>query len=272
MEPPPAAATGVETAAYSKELPPEQSAKLCLATATQMDRSGQEVPAIQLYEKARAENPKYQYIAHRLAVLYDRQGHFPKALEEYQKALKMAPRDPDLLNDMGYTHYNHGRFKEAEDFLRLALQQNPKHERAWVNLGLTLGMQERYGDSFDAFKRAVPPAQAHCNLAFVLTAQKKREEAKQEYRKALRLDPNLGLARAALEKLEKAPTEGATAEAKKPAAPAQTARKPVRPKGAVGGGWVMDPDAPKKQPAAADKKPATGTPPRPLPILPSKAS
>jgi hypothetical protein len=45
-------------------------------------------------------------------------------------------------------------------------------------------------------------AKAYSNVAFVLTAHGKKEEAKQYYREALRHDPSLAIARLSLEKLE----------------------------------------------------------------------
>ena len=61
---------------------------------------------------------------------------------------------------------------------------------------------ERYGKALEAFQHAVCPAEAHSNLAFTLTTQGKREEAKQAYRQALAMEPNLLIARQALAKLE----------------------------------------------------------------------
>jgi Tfp pilus assembly protein PilF len=186
-----------------KELPPAQAANLCLDAAKEMENGHAEVQAIGLYEKARLDDPRKEpLVCRRLAVLYDRQGNFEKSLQEYQRALQLSPKDADLLNDLGYSYYSHGKLEEAEKYLRQALASKGNHPRAWVNLGLTLGAQGRFGDSLEAFLKAVPPAQAHCNLAFLLTTQKMWEQAKQEYRKAIELDANMVMARAALDRLE----------------------------------------------------------------------
>jgi Tfp pilus assembly protein PilF len=169
-----------------------------------MEKGGLYAEAAGLYEKARKEYPRYASVSRRLAVLYDEQGNFTRAEEEYHKALELTPKDPDLLNDLGYSWYCRGNWAEAEKYLRQALAADPKHKRAWINLGLTLGQQQRYADSLEAFAHAVSPAQAQCNLAFVFTTQGKRDEAREAYRKALELDGSLGLARAALDKLEHA--------------------------------------------------------------------
>ncbi len=124
-------------------------------------------------------------------------------MEEYKLLLSKSPRDADLLNDIGYCYYNQGKWSEAEKFLRQALAVNAKHARAWINLGMALAQDHRYQESLEAFTKVVNPAQAQCNLAFIWLTQGKREEAVAAYRQALAMEPNLGVARAALERLER---------------------------------------------------------------------
>jgi tetratricopeptide (TPR) repeat protein len=190
------------TASAKPELSPASSAKANLKLAEVMEKNGHLADAAFHYEKARQSDPGL-HIAGRLARLYDRLGNESRALAEYQRALKENPRDADVLASLGYFYYARGQWPEAEENLRHALSVNPRHQRAWVNLGLTLGEQGQYAESLDAFRRAVSEAEAHSNLAFVLTTQGKREEAKQEYRRALELEPNLVIARRALDKLER---------------------------------------------------------------------
>jgi Flp pilus assembly protein TadD len=173
-----------------------------MRTAQELEKAGAVSQAIYLYEKARTDNPRLREASWRLAVLYDRLGDATRSMAEFQKLLERNPRDAEVLNDLGYSYYNHGQFDHAEKYLRQALAANPKQARAWVNLGMVLGEQGRYQDSVDAFSHAVPPPQAQCNVAFLLVTQGKREEAKNAYRRALSLDPNLVVARAALDKLE----------------------------------------------------------------------
>ena len=96
------------------ELPPKETAKLCVATAEQMQKQGHPDQAIFLLEKARENDPSLPKIAHHLALLYDAQGDGTRALSEYQKAVAATPKDPDLLNDFGYYHYRRGDLAEAE--------------------------------------------------------------------------------------------------------------------------------------------------------------
>lgn len=204
------------------ELAPQESAKLCLAAAQTMDREGRIGDAIPLYVKARQLDASNRTVCRRLAVLYDRTGNFPQAGKEYNEALRLAPRDATVLNDLGYSNYCQGRLNEAEQYLRKAIEIDPKQDRSWVNLGMVLATQGRYDDGLAAFEKAVPESQAHCNLAFIQTAQGKRVEAANSYRTALLLSPDLPLARGALVKLETAPASKPLGAARLPESVTQT--------------------------------------------------
>jgi Tfp pilus assembly protein PilF len=258
---------------HDKDLPPQEQARLQAGTAEELEKGGDELHAIALYEKARQTDPAgHQKVCRRLAVLYDRQGDFQAALAEYHKALELAPRDADLLNDLGYGYYSRGRWAESEKALRQALALKPKHQRALMNLGLCLGEQGRYAEALELFGQVVTPAQAQCNLAFVLTTQHKWPQARQAYQKALELDPDIPLARAALAKLEKAeqaPPKQLVQSAPAPAGPAAARDSglrqasytpPARPEGNCTTGYVQWDDPAEEQPspgAAKTLRPAT---------------
>ncbi len=181
-----------------------ETAKLRFATAQQLEAGGKLADAIALYENARQADARYFVPAtRRLGILYDQEGNFDKARAEYEKLLAKNPNDADALNNLGYGYYCRGQWALAEEQLRKAVAANPEHKHAWINFGMTLAQQQQYDQSLDAFAKVISPAQGHCNLAFVLTTQGKRDEAKQAYREALRLDPGLQLAQVALAKLER---------------------------------------------------------------------
>jgi len=186
----------------ARELPTDETVKVCLATAAALAKKGQDREAIALYEKVRNLDPRRTDVARRLAVLYDRQDSFQKALEEYEKALQAEPKNAHLLNDVGYCYYCRGRFDDAEKSLKEAVKLDPSLKHAWTNLGLNLAQQNRIEESHAAFSKSVGPAQAWSNIGFVLMAQGKQADAKEAYRKALTIDPDLRKSRAALASLD----------------------------------------------------------------------
>lgn len=198
------------------ELPVKEATQLCLRTAQEYEKGGDVEGAIRLYEKARGMDPKCAAAAsRRLAALYDKAGDFSKSAAEYETLLKARPKDADLLNDVGYSHYSRGDWATAEQYLARAVQADPNHKRAWTNLGLAQGQQGKFDDAFQSFCRAVRPADAHCNLAFVLAAQGRTEEAKDQYRRALALDPSQRVARSVLTLMENPIPPGERPSAKK---------------------------------------------------------
>ncbi len=228
--------------AKDKDLSPDETSRVCVSAAEELAKTGDEIHAILLYEKARRTNPKCA-VSRRLAVLYDRQGDFQKAQEEYLKALKKTPKDADLLNDFGYGYYSRGRWAEAEKYLRQALTIKPGHQHAAMNLAMCVGEQGRYDEALDLFAKVVTPAQARCNLAFILTTQHKWQEAKRVYQEALHIDPDIPLARAALAKLEKAERQGTTPVQTVQAPPTTLFPTAAKPEGVTAVGYVQFDDA-----------------------------
>jgi tetratricopeptide (TPR) repeat protein len=179
----------------------EQPSRACVAAADRLADSGHAAQAIAQYEHSREIDPAVK-VARRLAVLYDREGKPELALAEFRRALREGPRDAGLFNDLGYCYYRQGEYREAESWLRQAVSINRSYDRAWVNLGLALGKQQRYEESCSAFAHAVRPAAARPNVAAVLAEEGRLEEAKTALRHALAEEPDLQLAKVVLAVLE----------------------------------------------------------------------
>ncbi|HZQ07975.1 MAG TPA: DUF5107 domain-containing protein [Anaerolineae bacterium] len=79
----------------------------------------------------------------------------------YQEALRRDPLDSRCNNALGRLLYRHGKFSQAEPYFRNAIERltarnpNPYDGEPFYNLGLSLKMQERYGEAFEAFYKAV---------------------------------------------------------------------------------------------------------------------
>lgn len=263
------------TISLKSDLSTADQFKLCMTTAETLERGGKFVEAIGLYARAREIDPSAERPTRRLAVLYDRIGLFDKAQEEYELALRKAPEDANLCNDLGYSYYNRGQWREAEKYLRKAVALNPKHAAAWTNLGMVLAQEEAYGEALEAFAKVVSPARAKCNVAFILTTQGKREQAKQTYREALALEPGLQLAHAALGKLENpAPTSKEKAPKSAPAR-AERGRQREEPRTQAGPSPLApDMTSPVMVPLPGEASPPPAAPsssaPSRLPGLPAR--
>ena len=79
----------------------------------------------------------------------------------YSEALRRDPFDSRCNNAMGRLLYRRGEFAEAEPYFRKAIESltrrnpNPYDGEPYYNLGLSLKMQGRYREAFEAFYKAV---------------------------------------------------------------------------------------------------------------------
>ncbi|HEU5118818.1 MAG TPA: tetratricopeptide repeat protein [Isosphaeraceae bacterium] len=137
----------------------------------------------------------------KLAQAFDHLGQPEEAKSHYQMAQKLAPRDPNVWNDAGYSAFFQGRFDEAERLLKKAAALDPANPRILTNLGMTLAALDQIDPALEVLTKAGGPASAHMNLAFVLASTGRTDEARQQYRAALAIDPQLALARSAMVKL-----------------------------------------------------------------------
>ncbi len=166
-------------------------AKLALQSARSSEQQGKTEDAIRFYEQAKALNPEWNHICRRLAFLYDKLGNHTRAKAAYEEALTLFPDDAELLNDYGVYHMHRERWANAESWFRRALSVAPDHQRANVNLGMTLAMQNRLQESYEAFASVVGPAAAYSNLGVLLTRQGRIQEARDQFHRALAADRSL---------------------------------------------------------------------------------
>jgi Tfp pilus assembly protein PilF len=175
-------------------LPRNESAKTCVVVAENLASQGHTEQAIFQYLQAREYDPKIEVSAP-LARLYSHMNNDKLARDEFDKALKVQPKDAELWNDLGYHEYKRGNWSQAEQAYARATELNPRFEKAWNNLGLARGLQSKYPEALAAFEKVVRPAEARCNLGFILLTQNKPQQARELYEEALRLDPGLDKAR-----------------------------------------------------------------------------
>lgn len=130
-----------------------------------------------------------------------RLGKFGEAEERFKLAAKLTPNDPRIWNDMGYSYYLESRWADAERCLRRAAKLDPDSPLVNTNLGLAVAADGRAADALALLSHSSGKAVGHANLAYSLAAQKRDVEARDEYRKALALQPQLTRAQQALARL-----------------------------------------------------------------------
>lgn len=79
----------------------------------------------------------------------------------YEEALRRDPYESRCNNALGRLLYRRGKFAEAEGYFRRAITRltrrnpNPYDGEPYYNLGLSLKMQGRYAEAYDAFYKAI---------------------------------------------------------------------------------------------------------------------
>jgi len=224
------AASFLRSGETSPRATPGRQFDVHLDLARVYDTQGDAESALAEYQKAidaasagrRVDNSRVpsarKALAHRrMGGTLDRLGRFAQAETHYREALQLAPNDALVWNDAGYSYHLQGRFDDAERSLRTAARLAPDDPRIQTNLGLTLAAAGKTDAALAALTRAGGPAVAHANLGYILAATGKTDAAREQYRAALALRPELGAARLALTQLDARKLNDAAALAAGPA-------------------------------------------------------
>ena len=155
------------------------------------ERRGQTEQAELAYQSLLKKHPELVTPHHRLGVLAARRGQFDKANEHFQAALRSDSKNVELLNDAGYCYYLQNRLDEAEQLYQKALTLDPNNQAVCNNVAMFLADKGRFDESLAIFQRVNSEAQAHTNLAFMLTQTGQYEQAEAHFTRALTLDSTL---------------------------------------------------------------------------------
>jgi tetratricopeptide (TPR) repeat protein len=94
------------------------------------------------------------------------------------------------MNNLGLLYIDAGQFDRAEPLYRRALDLVPDYAEAWNNLGMLYARTERPDEAMDALGEALRLSEtpmAHRNMAWVLLALGRRDEAKAHLEQARQL-------------------------------------------------------------------------------------
>jgi Tfp pilus assembly protein PilF len=178
---------GIEKAA---NLTGAQKADVKVAYGRMMEQRNQEPEALAAYEVALQMDPQHAEACLRMAGLLDRRGRFAESRELYQKALVAKPGNPDIYCKFGYSLYLQKCWAESAMQFRQALALEPGNMRAHNNLGLALAHCGQVAQAMAQFREGgCSSADAHANIAYVMTLERHFDLARQHYELSQRADP-----------------------------------------------------------------------------------
>jgi len=140
---------------------------------------------------------------HRLGVSAIRQNRLDEGLKHLAEAVAAGDASAELLGDYGYAQFLAGEMAAAEATLEKAVSLDPSKKRNVNNLAIVIGKQDRFSESFRLFRTAGSEADALANLAFIQSQSNELGKARENYSKALDLDPKLKVAAIGLLEVDK---------------------------------------------------------------------
>ena len=182
-----------EARASVERHPDNALAQLELAAALGELRQGQE--AAPHARRATELAPGYGPAWDQWAMLLMQQHAYDQAIGAARDGLALFPFSAELRFCLGYALDLQGETGEAEQQLKLACKFKTEWPTPPMVLGDLLLRQSRPGEAVNYLAQAarLQPgnAQAHCELAMALGAQRQNASAVQHYTEALRIEPNL---------------------------------------------------------------------------------
>ena len=119
------------------------------------------------------------------------QNRIDEAVISFESALSLSPDSATCLTQLFGCRYKQNRFVEAEAFARRAVAVNDRIPKNWINLGVALIRQDRFGEASDAFERAEAldlgrgEGDEHLNLGICLRETGRTAEALAYYDRKL---------------------------------------------------------------------------------------
>ncbi|HYK18461.1 MAG TPA: tetratricopeptide repeat protein [Bryobacteraceae bacterium] len=174
---------------------------LIIEAAATYQRNQLWASAISLWKDSVAGSPNKYRPRFQLAFAYFLAGDGGNAIEQFQKTAELGKPTFDLLLDWGLAYDAAGKLDQALEKLKAAsaLEQNA---HVYQTIGYVYGKMGKYPEALDALdasqKLDAGFPMTYYTRGNVFEEQGNKAQAAEEYKRALAIDPQLGLARDAL--------------------------------------------------------------------------
>jgi Flp pilus assembly protein TadD len=182
---------------FEKSLAVEPAAEIYSDLGFVLDRQGKSEEAVANYHKALALDPQCASAHFNLAVSLLRRDELDDAAVHYRAALLVKPT-AETYNGLGFVLSRQGKVDEAIAQFREAIRANPEYSAAYNNLAGNLikqGKLEEGASYYQASLGVKPSATLHNQLGVVLVRLGRNDEAAQQFRKAVAMNPGYEEAR-----------------------------------------------------------------------------
>ena len=166
------------------------------------DRWGDYGLAYQHAERAVVLDPKSAEALEALGRVHLHRNQIDQALSAFLSAVEIKPQSASLLSNTGYVFLKRSDLQQARAYLERAVAADDSLVEARNNLGIVLARLGEPNHALEQFMAVNDPAAAFNNLGAVYLDQKRWNEAREAFRRALVLDPEHKKARTNLTEAE----------------------------------------------------------------------
>ncbi|MGE0083705.1 MAG: tetratricopeptide repeat protein [Desulfococcaceae bacterium] len=121
-------------------------------------------------------------------------GRYSEAKQLYESILKYSPDHSDALHLMGLVHHQQGSNETGAEFIRKAISHQPANVFYHMNLASVLQAADKADEALSCYRKVTElqpdNADAWYHMANIYKKQDKTEDAVSAYKKALALNPN----------------------------------------------------------------------------------
>ncbi len=190
-----------EQSRFEKSKEPPMTADTHFAAGQLAESQGAFAQAIEQYKEALKLNPKHLQALYRTGIVYAQVKQYPEAIETWKKYVKATHESAFGYSNLGFCHELAGQPEDAERAYQRGIEKDSANAPCRINYGLMLARRDRMNEAERQLQAALSPAEVHYNLASVFESKGRKEQARQEYQKAIQLDPKFQDAQARLDAL-----------------------------------------------------------------------
>ncbi len=223
--PSPARAQSAKTAGKAPAEAKHEEPPACLTQGQQVLNQREFTKAAELFAACAKANPKSAPAWYWLGMAHFLAHQALPAREALERCLALDPNYLAAASILGKLYsFDKAKLAQAEDLLQKVLSQRPDYEDARFDLARVYAITGRYDQSFREFnvifKSEVRYALYHTELGKIFKSMGLEKEARQEFNRALALQPDFTPAKDQLKALDENPSVSkpdAKSEAKPPA-------------------------------------------------------
>lgn len=142
----------------------QEKAMLHAANGTSLYQNENYSLALREFLTAESNDPDNSQIQNSLGLTYFMKERYQLSIKHFEKAVKLSPGFTDARNSLARVYTEVGRYQEAEKMLNIVLNDltYPSQERAYINMGLNFFNQKKFEQAKDNFQKAINTQPDNC--------------------------------------------------------------------------------------------------------------